>query len=66
MKYIVYGWAYIQDMLEHAIIMEQTGMEEDIGVEVQQFPYPCYTWDRYHILYTTILSVGPHQMKSSL
>ncbi len=47
MKYIVYGWAYIQDMLEHAVIMEQTGMEEDIGVEVQQFPYPCYTYDRF-------------------
>ncbi len=51
MKYIVYGWAYIQDMLEHAIIMEQTGMEEDIGVEVQQFPYPCYTWDRYNSMH---------------
>lgn len=47
MKYIVYGWAYVQDMLEHAIIRLQTNVSQDIGVEVQQFPNPCWTFDRY-------------------
>ena len=47
MKYIVYGFAYIQDMIEHAIIKEQTGLEEEIGIVGQQFPYPCYVEDRY-------------------
>ena len=46
MKYLVYGFAYIQDMIEHAIIKEQTGVEEDVGVVGQQFPYPCYIHDR--------------------
>ncbi len=46
MKYIVFGWAYIQDMIEHGIIRLQTNMSDDIGVEVQQFPHPCWTYDR--------------------
>ena len=47
LKYIIYGWAYVQDMIEHAIIRQQTNMSSDIGVEVQQFPHPCWTYDRY-------------------
>lgn len=49
MKYIVYGFSYIQDMVEHAIIREQTGdsLDEDIGILVQQFPYPCYIYDKF-------------------
>jgi hypothetical protein len=48
MKYIVYGFSYIQDMVEHAIIREHTGesLDEDIGITVQQFPYPCYIKDK--------------------
>ncbi len=45
MKYLVYGFAYIQDMVEHAIIKEQTGIEEDVGTWVQQFPYQCFIYD---------------------
>ena len=49
MKYIVYGFSYIQDMVEHAIIREQTGdsLDEEIGILVQQFPYPCYINDKW-------------------
>ncbi|XP_078319655.1 phospholipid-transporting ATPase ABCA1-like isoform X1 [Crassostrea virginica] len=46
-KYITYGFAYIQDMIDHAIINVQTKKQVDIGVETQQFPYPCYTRDRF-------------------
>ena len=46
MKYITYGFAYLQDMIEHAIIKEQTGRSSDTGVYLQQFPYPCYIFDQ--------------------
>ncbi|XP_056020266.1 phospholipid-transporting ATPase ABCA1-like isoform X2 [Ostrea edulis] len=46
-KYITYGFAYIQDMIDHAIINIQTNKQVNIGVETQQFPYPCYTRDRF-------------------
>jgi ATP-binding cassette subfamily A (ABC1) protein 1 len=40
---------YLQDVLEHAIISEQSGrkLEELPGVTLQQFPYPCYVDDRF-------------------
>ncbi|KAG8195500.1 hypothetical protein JTE90_010802 [Oedothorax gibbosus] len=47
MKYITYGFAYLQDMIEHAIIREQTGRSSDTGVYLQQFPYPCYIFDQF-------------------
>ena len=46
MKYIVHGFAFLQDMIEHGIIKLQTGLKEEIGVFVQQFPYPCYIYDK--------------------
>ncbi|KAL5022830.1 hypothetical protein ScPMuIL_001985 [Solemya velum] len=45
-KYTTYGFAYIQDLIDHAIIQEQTGLG-DTGVVLQQFPYPCYIRDRF-------------------
>jgi len=45
MKYIVYGFAYLQDMIEHGLIREHSGFD-DIGIVLQQFPYPCYVHDR--------------------
>jgi hypothetical protein len=44
-KFLSYGFAYLQDMVEHAIIKIQTGSDKDVGVMVEQFPYPCYIRD---------------------
>jgi len=49
MKYIVYGFAYLQDMIEHGLIRKQSGFE-DIGIVVQEFPYPCYIKDRWNFV----------------
>jgi len=51
LKYLYYGFAYLQDMVEHAIISEHTGrnMSSLPGVSVQQMPYPCYIEDRFII-----------------
>lgn len=48
LKYITYGFAYIQDLLEHYIIIEHTGLNgSDLpGIYLQQFPYPCYIDDQ--------------------
>ncbi|XP_071041815.1 phospholipid-transporting ATPase ABCA1 isoform X1 [Parasteatoda tepidariorum] len=47
MKYITFGFAYLQDMIEHAIIREQTGRTQETGIYLQQFPYPCYIFDQF-------------------
>ncbi|GFO36331.1 ATP-binding cassette sub-family a member 1 [Plakobranchus ocellatus] len=46
MKYWIYGFIYIQDMIDHAIIRHQTNVTQEPGVYTHQFPYPCYVWDR--------------------
>jgi len=49
MKYIVYGFAYLQDMIEHGLIRAQSG-SDDVGIVLQQFPYPCYVKDRWEFI----------------
>ncbi|KAK7490495.1 hypothetical protein BaRGS_00018281 [Batillaria attramentaria] len=46
-KYTTYGFAYIQDMVDHAIIRLQANISQEVGVVLQQFPYPCWTYDRF-------------------
>ncbi|KAM4708457.1 phospholipid-transporting ATPase ABCA1 [Discoglossus pictus] len=45
MRYVWGGFAYLQDVVEQAIIRVQTGTEKRTGVYVQQMPYPCYVDD---------------------
>ncbi|XP_075459417.1 phospholipid-transporting ATPase ABCA1-like isoform X2 [Ascaphus truei] len=47
MRYIWGGFAYIQDMIDHAIIRLQTRKTELLGLFTQQMPYPCYVDDVY-------------------
>ncbi|ESP01294.1 hypothetical protein LOTGIDRAFT_212836 [Lottia gigantea] len=47
LKYVMFGFAFIQDMVDHAIIQVQTGEPSRIGVVLQQFPYPCYINDKF-------------------
>ncbi|XP_075787467.1 phospholipid-transporting ATPase ABCA1 [Pelodiscus sinensis] len=45
MRYVWGGFAYLQDVVEQAIIRALTGAEKKTGVYVQQMPYPCYVDD---------------------
>lgn len=45
MRYVWGGFAYLQDVVEQAIIRVLTGTEKTTGVYVQQMPYPCYVDD---------------------
>ncbi|XP_077499685.1 phospholipid-transporting ATPase ABCA1-like isoform X2 [Amblyomma americanum] len=47
LKYLTFGFAYLQDLVEHSIIALQTGWERTTGVYLQQFPYPCYIFDQF-------------------
>lgn len=49
LKYLYFGFAYLQDMLEHSIISLQSGRNKsDLpGVFLQQMPYGCYTEDNF-------------------
>lgn len=46
LKYITFGFAYLQDLVEQAIISLHTGWVNNTGVYLQQFPYPCYIFDQ--------------------
>lgn len=50
LKYLTFGFAFLQDKIEHSIIKLQTGSDEDTGVYMQQFPYPCYILDQFLFL----------------
>ncbi|KAL4826051.1 hypothetical protein H8958_017379 [Nasalis larvatus] len=45
MRYVWGGFAYLQDVVEQAIIRVLTGTEKKTGVYMQQMPYPCYVDD---------------------
>ncbi|XP_038625429.1 phospholipid-transporting ATPase ABCA1 [Tachyglossus aculeatus] len=45
MRYVWGGFAYLQDVVEQAIIRTLTGIQKKTGVYVQQMPYPCYVDD---------------------
>ncbi|XP_043218216.1 ATP-binding cassette sub-family A member 7-like [Amphibalanus amphitrite] len=47
LKYITYGFAYMQDILEHSIVEELTGEEVKTGVYLHQMPYPCFIDDQF-------------------
>ncbi|XP_028968379.1 ATP-binding cassette sub-family A member 1 [Galendromus occidentalis] len=47
LKYITFGFAYLQDLVEQAIISLHTGWTNNTGVYLQQFPYPCYIFDQF-------------------
>lgn len=46
--YFLYGFIYIQDLLEKAIVEEKTnGAPRPFGVVAQMTPYPCYVNDKF-------------------
>ncbi|GAB6026560.1 ATP-binding cassette sub- A member 1 [Chamberlinius hualienensis] len=47
LKYFTFGFIYLQDMIENAIINIQTGFDQLPGMWMQQFPYPCYIYDQF-------------------
>ena len=54
MRYF-WGFIQIQDMLDNAIMVSQ-GLGDNLGVYLQQFPYPCYRRDNFNSgLFTTQL-----------
>ncbi|XP_062377373.1 retinal-specific phospholipid-transporting ATPase ABCA4a [Sardina pilchardus] len=47
LRYVWGGFAYLQDMVEHAVIKTHTGKEWPLGIYLQQMPYPCYVDDLF-------------------
>ncbi|XP_014251737.1 retinal-specific ATP-binding cassette transporter-like isoform X2 [Cimex lectularius] len=46
-KYISNGFIYLQDIIDHSIIQEMTGIEDIPGNVLQFVPYPCHTYDSF-------------------
>lgn len=47
--YFTYGFIYLQDLLETAIIGMKTNRTQRFGKSAQMTPYPCYIEDRFVI-----------------
>ncbi|KAM3860773.1 LOW QUALITY PROTEIN: retinal-specific phospholipid-transporting ATPase ABCA4-like [Diretmus argenteus] len=47
LRYVWGGFAYLQDIIEHAIIKSHTGVLYPLGVYLQQMPYPCFVDDLF-------------------
>nr|ALU63310.1 ATP-binding cassette transporter subfamily A member 1-like protein [Oryzias melastigma] len=47
LRYIWGGFAYLEDIIDHASIRLQTSKNQPLGVFVQQMPYPCYVDDPF-------------------
>ncbi len=45
--YFTFGFIYIQDMLEKAIVELKTNQESAYGLSMQMQPYPCYINDKF-------------------
>ncbi|XP_059174017.1 ATP-binding cassette sub-family A member 2-like isoform X2 [Physella acuta] len=46
--YYQFGFVWVQDMIERAVIDLQVGRDVvEPGSYIQQFPYPCYVWDQF-------------------
>ncbi|CAD5209141.1 unnamed protein product [Bursaphelenchus xylophilus] len=51
LKYISYGFVYLQDVLERSLIKEGTNMTIETGIRIQQEPYPCVVSDSFDITF---------------
>ncbi|XP_068612159.1 LOW QUALITY PROTEIN: phospholipid-transporting ATPase ABCA1-like [Brachionichthys hirsutus] len=47
LRYIWGGFAYLQDMMDNAVVRLQTTNTRPLGVFAQQMPYPCYVEDSF-------------------
>ena len=46
-SYFLYGFIYLQDILEKGIIEEKTNQTQEFGIVGQIRPYPCYVNDKF-------------------
>ena len=55
---------YLQDVLEQAIISEQSGrpLQDLPGMSLQQFPYPCSIDDRYAMIMKKVPKNSSNQL----
>ncbi|KAK3793768.1 hypothetical protein RRG08_043414 [Elysia crispata] len=44
---LIFGFSFIQDMIDHAIIRYHTNVSHEPGVYVQPFPYPNFVKDEF-------------------
>ena len=46
-SYFLYGFIYMQDMLEKGIVEEKTNSSQEFGVQGNMTPYPCWVNDKF-------------------
>jgi len=46
-KYFLYGFIYLQDMLEKAIVEMKTNQSYEMGLTAIMTPYPCWVKDKF-------------------
>ncbi|CAB4066913.1 ABCA4 [Lepeophtheirus salmonis] len=68
LKYLTFGFAFLQDMTEHAIISIHSGREssELPGISLQQMPYPCYVKNNFSGLIKSIIYEKEARLKETM
>lgn len=49
LKYLTFGFSYLQEAIDRALIEHTTGKEFSIGTYVQQEPFPCFNKDTFNV-----------------
>jgi ATP-binding cassette subfamily A (ABC1) protein 1 len=47
--YFLYGFIYVQDMIERAVVEVKSNQSQLFGLVAQMMPYPCYVNDKFVI-----------------
>lgn len=45
LKYLSFGFSFLQEAVERAIVLQMTNFSIETGVQAQQEPYPCVVSD---------------------
>ncbi|PAV58364.1 hypothetical protein WR25_00690 [Diploscapter pachys] len=49
LKYITYGFSFLQEAVDRALIELTTGIKPEMGIYAQQEPYPCVFKDSFNV-----------------
>ncbi|VDM66124.1 unnamed protein product, partial [Strongylus vulgaris] len=57
LKYLTYGFSFLQEAVDRAIIAIRSNSSLSLGMYSQQEPYPCVSYDTFNITYFLALFV---------
>ena len=67
LKYITYGFSFLQEAVDRAIIRLTTNVTVSSGIQAQQEPFPCVNTDTFNVkVFLALLNILAWMVPSSL